>query len=398
VPVSQNGTLSPTSFTGTAASTNGDIGSFSGLPQDWYNVTLTAGQTYVISASTTASLNTYLSLQFNGVEVAFNDNSGQGWLGYYGYPAQIAYTPTTTGVYTVIVASVGGQPGSYTLTIPNPAPTASPISLPFAAGGTFTATNYYGAAAASSMGSPPMVVTWDGQNLPAWVDYFQNWYSFPMTAGENISITMTIVSGGNPVLSLQNSSGTQVAYSYTGSSPVTLNYTATSSGSFTLICSQDVTGPGNSYALSLSGPAGSVGTTTTVYPGIDIGNANLNVTVKVSALGGTPTGSVILSVDGNPVGTQTLSSGSTVFNITNPGPGNHTLSATYAGSLPNYLPSSGSAALVTGIPNVRLVPRAGNNADFEITYALGLPLRPVGYTVERAALECRVASLEYRKG
>ena len=129
----------------------------------------------------------------------------------------------------------------------------------------------------------------------------------------------------------------------------TITFTPSTSGTYTLICSQDITGPGNSYSLTITG-AGSVGTKTTILQGLDLPPANLNITVIVTALGGTPTGNVTLSLDGGAGITQALSGGQTVFSIPNPVPGFQTVTAVYAGALPTYLPSSASISLTTGYP------------------------------------------------
>ena len=320
VPVSVAGNLSPNAYSGGAAPTSGDIGNFTGHPQDWYSVTLTAGQPYVISIWT--QFDSYMSLQYNGVEVAFNDDAWQQWLGNT-CASQIAYTPGATGVYTVIVSDWSGGTGPYTLTIPNPTPTVTsvnPLNLPYSTSGAFTQSSYYGTAA-NGVGSPPIASEGQGQSVPPWVDYFQNWYSFPLTAGSTYTFTMTMTTatGANAVLSLQSGNG-QVAYGYSTSSNATINFTPSTSGNYTLFCSQDVTGPGSSYTLTITG-AGSVGTKTTILQGQDLPPANLNITVIVTAVGGTPTGNVTLSLDGGTGITQALSGGQTVFSIPNPVPG-----------------------------------------------------------------------------
>ena len=164
----------------------------------------------------------------------------------------------------------------------------------------------------------------------------------------------------------------QVGFSYAGGPDTTVSFPC-GNDTYYIICSSDFIGPpgtpGITYTLTGSWSVASVPTTTTIYPGVDLPGSPLNVTVKVTAQGATPTGSVTLTLGSTTYGPQTLSNGSTVFNIaTNPGTG--TLGANYAGS-PGYLPSSGTATLMTGIPNTRLAPPAGHNADLH--YALALP-------------------------
>jgi hypothetical protein len=58
-------------------------------------------------------------------------------------------------------------------------------------------------------------------------------------------------------------------------------------------------------------------------------NANGGVTVMVSSLAGTPTGTVNLSVDGGAALTQNLTNGSATFTLSSPNAGDHTLHADY---------------------------------------------------------------------
>ena len=158
-----------------------------------------------------------------------------------------------------------------------------------------------------------------GDTPPAWVDYYQNWYTVVLEQGLTYPITLTASGGPSAILSIQNSSGTQVAFAYTAGSPVaTLNFSPTATGTYTIICSTDSLGqpsPGISLALTIPAPGGNIGTVTTVYPGVDVGQPTVSITVKVTAPGGSPPGSVTLNLDGNPVGTMTLSNGSAVFSI-----------------------------------------------------------------------------------
>jgi len=125
IPVSMLGSLSVSSYKGNAASTalsfSQDAWNPSASFQDWYTVTLSAGETYTISVETTGD--SFLSIQnSSGTQIAWNDDAGLSMLGSP-LASQIVFTPTSTGVYTIIVSTgalSAGSPLSYTLTIPLP--------------------------------------------------------------------------------------------------------------------------------------------------------------------------------------------------------------------------------------------------------------------------------------
>src|SRR5205085_9370928 len=73
-------------------------------------------------------------------------------------------------------------------------------------------------------------------------------------------------------------------------------------------------------------------------------NADGSANVTVTSAGGTPAGSVSLSVDGGTAQSQTLSGGTTVFTIPSPSAGPHALHAAYAAQ-GNFAASSADATL-----------------------------------------------------
>ena len=217
VPVSVAGTLLPTPTAAGRHQPPAYIGSFTGHPQDWYSVTLTAGQTYVISIWT--QFDSYMSLQYNGAEVAFNDDA---WRAVAGERVRVANRLHTasgaTGVYTVIVSDWSGGTGTYTLTIPNPTPTVTsvnPLNLPYSTSGAFSTSSYYGTAA-NDIGSPPIAS--EGQGHSAMGRLFSELVFLPADGRVTytFTMTMTMATGANAVLSLQ-SGNSQVAYGYTTS-------------------------------------------------------------------------------------------------------------------------------------------------------------------------------------
>ena len=84
--------------------------------QDWYRVTLTAGQAYEISLTGTSGLDTYLRLlDANGRQIAYNDDSG-GTLS-----AGFTFIAETTGTYYISAQAYGSNTGAYSLHIDNSA-------------------------------------------------------------------------------------------------------------------------------------------------------------------------------------------------------------------------------------------------------------------------------------
>ena len=102
-------------------------------------------------------------------------------------------------------------------------------------------------------------------------------------------------------------------------------------------------------------------TTSVPSPTITYGNdGSITVTVT-SDHGGTPTGSVVLSVKGNPLPSQNLVAGSTTFTITKPLVGTYPLSATYTPADSSFAGSSGTGTLQV------------NKADVTVTVASDSP-------------------------
>src|SRR3954463_15727549 len=84
--------------------------------QDWYAVTLTAGQTYTFALSgfgVGALSDAYLELlNSSGTQVTFNDDAGQV------YNSRITFTASTSGTYFLAAEGYGGTTtGQYLLTM-----------------------------------------------------------------------------------------------------------------------------------------------------------------------------------------------------------------------------------------------------------------------------------------
>ena len=220
------------------------------------------------------------------------------------------------GTYTIVCMMPlwswfgnGINPQTYSIQVLNPTNLSNATQIPafalnYTTTSTITSGSYYGPAG-SSYGAPNINGAGGSYpTTPPWVDFYQNWYTVPLSSGNtSYMIQLSMPAGGpSPILSIQDASGTQWAYNYTpGSTTATINFSPTSSGIYTIICAGDVAGaPGSpspngppnapaapiSYTLSFPGEALGGPTTTTVYPGVDLPGSPLNVTVKVTASGG----------------------------------------------------------------------------------------------------------------
>ncbi len=262
----------------------------------------------------------------------------------------------------------GFLPSSSTSTlVVNPPPA---LTIPVYQPGSLSSSSYEGNTASTALSSSQ-----DPWN-PA-VSY-QDWYTVTLVAGEIYTISLETT--GDSFLSLQDSSGTQIAWNDDAGlsslgSPLAAQivFTPTVTGVYTIICSTGALAAGSplNYTLVIPLPVVPESTTTSISSTL-VATHNANVTVTVSAASGTPTGSVTLSVDGGPGMTQTLSGGSTTFSLTGLAFGLHTLKATYAG-VPAFLPSSSSDTLSIGIPNSRLAPPADRKGELPARFACELP-------------------------
>jgi hypothetical protein len=409
------GVLNASCYQGNAASTaiiggSNSLGLWTEHYQQWYSITLTPGTTYVFSMATTG--NSVLSLQDpTNTQVAFNDDfddsTGSFW-------SQIVYTVPATagGTYTIICSTNAPETSlSYKLQIQSPgAPTPNAIgSIPttgYSYSGTLTDTSYYGPAASSAIGSPTVATTPSpSATLPAWTNHEQNWFTLPMAAFDTFAITMAMTGtvADFPVLSVQNSSGVQVAYAAGTSSSLTLTFSPQTADTYTIITSRtgqaSTTGPTNgtaNYTLTIPYPVLPVGTTLTITapPIVIPNNGSVTVTVNPPVGGGTPIGTVTLSVDGGAPMSMSLSGGSATFTVVAPGNGNHTLTANYAGAT-GFLPApQATGTLTVGIPNVKLVPPADRNRELAGWVEFDLVRAPVAMSGgELPAERCRVSGL-----
>jgi hypothetical protein len=308
--------------------------------------------------------------------VTFTDN-GDG-------TATLAGTPAagTGGSYPItITASNGISPDatqSFTLTVDEAPSITSADSVTFAAGsaGTFTVTTdgYPNAslsetgtlpsgvtftdngdgtatlagtpAAGTAAGSYPISITATNSVTSATQQFTLTvtpasqtimFTSSPPTApvvGQTYPVTATGGGSGNPVTFTIDSSSSSVCM-ISGST-----VTFTNPGSCLIDASQAGDSQYSSATASQSVPVSKASTATavTVRP--------QTITATVTAVppgAGTPTGSVAFSVDGNPVGTATLSGGIATLDYKVPANGTHEVSAVYGGDS-DFTGSSGSTS------------------------------------------------------
>ena len=159
--------------------------------QDWYRVTLTAGQTYTFTTRLNGSLSdSVLTLRdASGTLLVENDDAVTNLYTF----SEITYTATTTGTYFIAVSGFQSGTGTFTLT------TSAPVADSIAGAAT---TN-----ASLALGAPQNGV------LDAAGDH--DWYAVQLVAGQAYLFTTTSTGGAGDVdttLNLRNASGGLLAY------------------------------------------------------------------------------------------------------------------------------------------------------------------------------------------
>ena len=129
-----------------------------------------------------------------------------------------------------------------------------------------------------------------------------------------------------------------------------------------------------STSAAFSQTVKSADTTTSISaPAITFG-ANGLVTVAVAAVdpsAGTPTGNVSLSVDGGAAVSQALTNGSTIFTVSTPGGGSHSLSASYAAQNNfNSSGATGSLQVNQAAQSITITTHAPGNAAYGASFGV----------------------------
>ncbi len=98
-----------------------------GGDQDWYRVSLNAGETYTINlnAASGSNLDAYLRLfDATGNSIGFNDDGGPG------FNSLLSFTPTTAGTFYVSAGGYSSSVGEYELSIGGASPTSPAGTVP----------------------------------------------------------------------------------------------------------------------------------------------------------------------------------------------------------------------------------------------------------------------------
>jgi len=175
-----------------------------GADQDFYRVTLVAGQQYIFDVDQ-GTVDPTLALRNSaGTQLLFNDDGGPG------LDSRIEFTAATSGTYYLDVGSFGSNTGNYTLAarvddVANDTDTTDSLTIGFSRSGT----------------------------IETGAD--QDFFRVSLTAGQSYIFD---VDGGtvDPTLALRNSSGTQIAFNDDGGPGLDsrIEFTAGATGTYFL--------------------------------------------------------------------------------------------------------------------------------------------------------------------
>ena len=253
----------------------------------------------------------------------------------------ISSSPTVTypaaGVVQVTVSSNSGTPtGNVTLSVDGATPLSEPLSSGVATftisglsatthslSASYAAQGNYGASgpATGSLTVNPASTNISITSSPT-VTYPANGVvkvtvsSASVTPTGNVTLTLN---SGSPLTAPLSSGVATFTISGLNAATYTLSASYAAQGNFA--ASGPATG---SLTVSPASTSISISAPTVTYP------ANASIQVTVSSSGGTPTGSVSLTVNSGTPMTGTLSSGVATFTLTSPSPGTYNLSASYA--------------------------------------------------------------------
>ena len=170
--------------------------------QDYFAVSLVAGQSYIFDVDGTTLSDPTLTLRNSaGAQVAFNDDGGPG------LDSRIEFTAGGSGMYFLDVGGFGANTGSYSL-----ATRIDDVS---------DDVNSIDTIAVNGVRSGQI-------NSAADQDFFQIF----LTAGQNYTFDAVGVGLSDPTLAVRNSAGTQLAFNDDGGAGLNshINFTATTTG------------------------------------------------------------------------------------------------------------------------------------------------------------------------
>jgi hypothetical protein len=174
--------------------------------EDWFSVSLTAGQSYIFDAHGVGLSDTTLTLRNSaGTQVAFNDDGGPG------LDSRIEITPASSGMYFLDVGGFGANTGSYSLAtriddVSDDVNTIDSIAVNGVRSGTINSATD------------------------------QDFYQILLTAGQSYTFDAVGVGLSDPTLAVRNGAGTQLAFNDDSGGTLNshINFTAPSSGTFYL--------------------------------------------------------------------------------------------------------------------------------------------------------------------
>ncbi|MBI5216620.1 MAG: Ig-like domain repeat protein [Ignavibacteriae bacterium] len=306
-------------------------------------------------------------------------------------------TYNANGIVTVTVSSGVGTPtgnvslsvdggsamtqslvnGSTTFTLTSPSAGDHSLSTTFSAQGNYDASS---ASGTLHVNRAPTTVS---INAP----------TITYNANGSVTVTMTSASGtvlGDVSLSVDGGAATTQTLS-NGSTTFTL--ASPSAGDHSLSVTFAAQGNFDAGAGTGTLHVNQAATSTSISASTITYNANGTVTVSVSSTAGTVTGNVSLSVDGGAATTQALTNGSSVFTITSPNAGDHSLSASYSAQ-GNFDASSASGNLhVNPAPTSISIDAPtitfGQNGTVTLTVssAAGIPSGTISLSVDGGAAQ-----------
>lgn len=199
--------LSPGAFVTSSIDTAGD--------NDWFRITLTAGQTYTFSTFLPGGgLSDSVLTLYNsaGVQIALNDDANTNARLLY---SEIRFTATTSGTYFLGVSGFGSATGQYYLSSSRPQNDA-------VAGSASTS-------ASLTLGAAPTAGTLDQTGD-------RDWYAVTLSAGQMYEVTTSATGGSNDVdttITIRDASGNVLAFNDDSSGTYSrVRFQASASGTY----------------------------------------------------------------------------------------------------------------------------------------------------------------------
>ncbi|MFI1329710.1 Ig-like domain-containing protein [Streptomyces sp. NPDC020845] len=281
-------------------------------------------------------------------------------------PNPVVVGQSFTVTATVIPLGVGTPTGTVNISIPGATPSsANPSLVGGTASATFTATSAGVLTVTAAYSGDANFTGSTGFNAVAVIQGTTTTLVVsapdPSNLGQNVAITATVT----PVAPAMGTPTGTVTFVVTGSGggtftqPVsgnqaTINLSSLGVGShaITAIYSGDTNFLPSAGSDTQTVNAGPAATTTTLSssanPSVFGQNVTFTATVTTNPPAtGTPTGTVVFTIDGNPTGPVTLVSGQATFSTSTLAVGTHTVSAAYTSNAPSTFANSSTTTPLT---------------------------------------------------